>query len=77
MIILNTASNASAHFNCQREVSAIWPGQQYYDSWATSYAGHFLIEAREQGICSSSRFEIIMDQSSRDNLHANGGCTCQ
>ena len=26
-----------------------WPGQQYYDSWATSYAGHFLIEAESKG----------------------------
>jgi alpha-2-macroglobulin len=26
-----------------------WPGQQYYDNWATSYAGHFLIEAESKG----------------------------
>jgi alpha-2-macroglobulin len=26
-----------------------WPGQPYYNSWATSYAGHFLIEAESKG----------------------------
>jgi uncharacterized protein YfaS (alpha-2-macroglobulin family) len=26
-----------------------WPGQSYYDNWATSYAGHFLIEAESKG----------------------------
>jgi uncharacterized protein YfaS (alpha-2-macroglobulin family) len=26
-----------------------WPGNYYYDSWGTSYAGHFLIEAESKG----------------------------
>jgi len=26
-----------------------WPGQWHFDSWATSYAGHFLIEAENKG----------------------------
>ncbi len=26
-----------------------WPGQNYYDSWATTYAGHFLLEAESKG----------------------------
>ncbi len=26
-----------------------WPGQQNYDDWATSYAGHFLVEAESKG----------------------------
>lgn len=26
-----------------------WPGSNYPDDWASSYAGHFLLEARQQG----------------------------
>ncbi len=26
-----------------------WPGSNYYDSWGTSYAGHFLLEAESKG----------------------------
>jgi uncharacterized protein YfaS (alpha-2-macroglobulin family) len=28
---------------------AYWPGSQDADEWSTSYAGHFLLEARQQG----------------------------
>jgi len=28
---------------------AYWPGQSYYNSWGTSYAGHFLLEAEKKG----------------------------
>lgn len=26
-----------------------WPGQSYYNSWGSSYAGHFLLEAEKKG----------------------------
>ncbi len=26
-----------------------WPGQNYYNSWSSSYAGHFLLEAEKKG----------------------------
>ncbi len=28
---------------------ALWPGGSYYDSWATVYAGHFMLEAQKLG----------------------------
>ncbi len=35
---------------------AMWPGAQYPDDWTTSYAGHFLIEASQNGYVVSKQF---------------------
>jgi alpha-2-macroglobulin len=33
---------------------SLWPGGEYYDSWATIYAGHFMLEAQKMGYTVSS-----------------------
>lgn len=33
---------------------SLWPGGEYYDSWATVYAGHFMLEAQKLGYSVSS-----------------------
>ncbi len=35
---------------------AMWPGSQYADEWTTSYAGHFLTEAKNKGYVVSKQF---------------------
>jgi alpha-2-macroglobulin len=35
---------------------AMWPGSQYADEWTTSYAGHFMTEARNKGYVVSKQF---------------------
>lgn len=33
-----------------------WPGSTYADDWATTYAGHFMLEAKEKGYAVSATF---------------------
>jgi len=35
---------------------AMWPGSQYADEWTTSYAGHFMTEAKDKGYVVSKQF---------------------
>jgi uncharacterized protein YfaS (alpha-2-macroglobulin family) len=49
------AENVKAGINKLREFQqtgggfSYWPGQTYYNSWSSSYAGHFLLEAEKKG----------------------------
>jgi uncharacterized protein YfaS (alpha-2-macroglobulin family) len=56
---LNTKSSIDANikaginrirtFQLSGGAFSYWPGESYYDSWGSSYAGHFLIEAEKKG----------------------------
>jgi len=37
------------HFQQMNGGFSYWPGNNYYNSWSNSYAGHFLVEAEKQG----------------------------
>jgi len=46
---VKTALHALHEFQHASGGFTYWPGSNYTDDWATSYAGHFMLEARKKG----------------------------
>lgn len=49
--------NRLASFQVRSGGMTYWPGSHYEDDWATSYAGHFMLEAKKKGYTLPSGWE--------------------
>ena len=54
-----------AHFQTSSGGFSYWQGQQTDNDWGSSYAGHFLLEAEQQGYVLANRIQIEMVELSK------------